>query len=232
MTAAMSSDRTRLSRNESGHSPVAINCASPLHDCSLANARLADQNRIVLLAACEDLHDALDLLCTADRRIQLTIRRQLCEIPAEMIQRRSLGFLLALCRGWGRRYTARRGCAASLRKFSPEQAQGFLARLIEIDPGIRKHLRSDPLLFAKKTEEEMFGTNVRVIELTRFSHRKLEHLLGTRSIRKVRASGRRGGSPAKPQRRSRRRSAENRRDREEGKGRDAFAFANQPEQYV
>ena len=43
----------------------------PFDDRRLADARLADQHRVVLLAAAQDLHDALDLLGAADRRVQL-----------------------------------------------------------------------------------------------------------------------------------------------------------------
>jgi hypothetical protein len=41
---------------------LAIELREPLDDRRLADARLADEHRVVLLAAREDLHHALDLL--------------------------------------------------------------------------------------------------------------------------------------------------------------------------
>ena len=45
-----------------------------LDDGRLAHARLADQHRIVLGAAREDLHDPADLVVAADHRVQLALR--------------------------------------------------------------------------------------------------------------------------------------------------------------
>src|SRR5688572_20945753 len=73
----------------------------PFDDCRLADSRLANQHRIVLLAAREHFHDALDLLCPPDRRVELTFTRELRQIAAEVIECRRLGFLLTLLwRGW------------------------------------------------------------------------------------------------------------------------------------
>jgi hypothetical protein len=47
----------------------------PFDDGGLADARLADQHRIVLGAAREHLDDAADLLVAADHRIELALRR-------------------------------------------------------------------------------------------------------------------------------------------------------------
>ena len=45
----------------------------PLDDGGLADARLADQRRVVLGAAAENLDDALDFLLAADHRIELAL---------------------------------------------------------------------------------------------------------------------------------------------------------------
>src|SRR5437016_5897061 len=80
---------------------------SPTH-CSSprTHAGFADEHRIVLLAPRQHLHDTLDLLRAADRRIELAFSRELRQVAAEVIQRRRLGFLLAFlrccrrCAGW------------------------------------------------------------------------------------------------------------------------------------
>src|ERR1700748_129525 len=48
----------------------------------LADARLADQHRVVLRAAREDLHDPLDLVLTAHDRVELALGGELGEVAA------------------------------------------------------------------------------------------------------------------------------------------------------
>ena len=48
----------------------------PLDDGRLADARLADQDRVVLGAARQDLDDAADFLVAADDRIELALARR------------------------------------------------------------------------------------------------------------------------------------------------------------
>ena len=67
-----------------------------LDDRRLADAGLADQHRVVLLAARQDLHHPLDLLGAADRRIELAFRGQLGQVAAEVVERGGLGLLLGL----------------------------------------------------------------------------------------------------------------------------------------
>ena len=51
------------------------------NDRSLADTRLTNQNRIVLRAPAEDLHDAFDLGFTTDQRIEFVVRRVFSKIP-------------------------------------------------------------------------------------------------------------------------------------------------------
>ena len=55
-------------------------------DGGLADARLADQHRVVLGAAREHLDDAADLLVAADDRIELALRGQLGQVAAVLFQ--------------------------------------------------------------------------------------------------------------------------------------------------
>jgi hypothetical protein len=58
-----------------------------LGDRRLADAGLADQDRVVLRAAREDLDDAPDLVVAADDRIELALLRGGGEVPAEALER-------------------------------------------------------------------------------------------------------------------------------------------------
>jgi len=86
----MSRLMTRRSRSDSGTSPAMMRWDRPIDDRGLADAGLADQHRVVLRAAAEDLDDAADLLVAADDRVQLAVARALGEVDAELVQRPEL----------------------------------------------------------------------------------------------------------------------------------------------
>ena len=65
------------------------------HGC-LADARLADETGIVLLAAVEDLNDALELLLAAYHIVKLPRSGSVCEIYAVIVQKLALRRLSAL----------------------------------------------------------------------------------------------------------------------------------------
>ncbi len=66
----------------------------PLDDRGLADPGVADQHRVVLGAAREDLDHAADLLVAADHRVELPRLRLGGQVAAELLQRlrRRLGF--------------------------------------------------------------------------------------------------------------------------------------------
>jgi hypothetical protein len=57
------------------------------HDRGLADARLADQHRIVLGAAREHLHGAADFLVAPDHRVELAVARRLRQVARVFLQR-------------------------------------------------------------------------------------------------------------------------------------------------
>jgi hypothetical protein len=63
----------------------------------LADARLADEDGVVLLAPRQHLHHPLDLLRAADHRVELLLARLLCEVATELVEdERARGLGLAL----------------------------------------------------------------------------------------------------------------------------------------
>ena len=62
----------------------------PLDDRGLAHARLARENRVVLPAADQDIHDLPNLGLAADHRVNLSLPGALREIDAELIEGRRL----------------------------------------------------------------------------------------------------------------------------------------------
>ncbi len=167
----------------------------PLDDRGLAHTWLANQNRVVLLASCQDLHHSLDLGRTTDRRVERILGGECGEVATEVIERRCLRLLLRL--RWHRlraarlRLGRRAGAGRGLRHLAAEEAERLGACLLERDPRIGEHLRGDAFFLAEQAEEQVFGADVGMIELARFHHGELKHLLGARRVRQLRSRGRR-----------------------------------------
>ena len=68
--------------------------ARPFRDRGLADAGLADEQRIVLLPPAQHLDSAVDLGFTADQRIDLALARLLIEVDAIGVERVALLFRL------------------------------------------------------------------------------------------------------------------------------------------
>src|SRR5262249_7706054 len=66
----------------------------PPGDGGLADAGVAEQHRVVLGAAAEDLDDAFDLVGPADDRVELALAGQFGEVATEGVQGRGLGLAL------------------------------------------------------------------------------------------------------------------------------------------
>ena len=73
-------------RDVAGDDPV----REALGDGGLADARLADEGRVVLGLSAEDLDDPLDLLLAPDDRVELAGARGLGQVDAEGVDRRGL----------------------------------------------------------------------------------------------------------------------------------------------
>src|SRR5450759_5788211 len=73
-----------------------------LRNRCLAKSGLANQSRVVLRASGQDLDDSLDLLLTADDRIELAQAGGLREVDAELVDRRRLAGALGLLGRSGR----------------------------------------------------------------------------------------------------------------------------------
>ena len=71
----------------------------PLRNRGLADAGLADEQRIILLPPAQHLNGAVDLGFAADQRIDLAVARLLVEVDAIGIER--VAFLLRLVTGFG-----------------------------------------------------------------------------------------------------------------------------------
>ncbi len=145
-----------------------------LDDRGLADARLADQHRVVLRAAREDLHHALDLVLAADDRVELALARLLGQVATELVEQ--LGALLGLGLCARSLRLAPAGAATRAR----EHADDLVADLLGVGVEVEQDARGDALVLAHETEQDVLGADVVVPERERLAQRELEHLLGAR----------------------------------------------------
>ena len=144
-----------------------------LDDGGLADTRLADQYRVVLRAAREDLHHALDLGLPSNHRVELPLRSQLREVAAELVE--ELRALRLLARGPALRLPAPAGAG--------EHANDLVADLLGVGVEVEQDARRDALVLANEAEQDVLGADVVVAERERLSERQLENLLGARRER-------------------------------------------------
>ena len=130
----------------------------PLDDRGLADARVADEHRVVLRAAREDLDDAADLVVPPDHRVELPLPRELGEVLRVLLERA----VLALRLGGG----------------DARAAADVLQRLP--DPLRRRARRAERLagagLLLRRREQEVLGRDVLVLELLRLVLGAIEEL--------------------------------------------------------
>src|SRR5439155_26214980 len=135
----------------------------PFHDRRLADAGVADQDRVVLRAARQHLHDAADLLVAPDDGVELAASRELGQVLRVALQR--LVLLL------GRRIGDARG-ATDLLERGEERGLGEAAR--------REESRGAALPVAYDRQEEVLAGDVVVLEVARDLLREVEELVERR----------------------------------------------------
>ena len=138
-----------------------------LDDGGLADAGLADQHRVVLRAARQDLHHALDLGLAADDRVELALGGELGQVAAELVEQ--LRGLLALARG-----LALLAAAAGTR----QHADDLVADLLRVGVEVEQDAGRDALVLAHEPEQDVLGADVVVAEAERLAQGQLEDLLG------------------------------------------------------
>ena len=149
-----------------------------LDDGGLADARLAEQHRVVLGAAGEDLHDPLDLGLATDHGVELAVGGELGQVAAELVEQ--LRGLLALA-GAGRAGAA--GAALAAAAGAGEHPDDLVADLLGVGVEVEQDAGGDALVLADQAEQDVLGADVVVAERERLAQGQLEDLLGARRER-------------------------------------------------
>ncbi len=142
------------------------------HNGGLTHTGLADEDRVVLGAAREHLHDALSLDMTANDRIELVLTRGLREVTTKLIEHRGAS-LLALT-------SATTNTHGLLALEAGDQLINLVTHARQIGAELDKHLGGNAVGLAGQTEEQMLSADVRMTQLQALAHGVLDNLLGAR----------------------------------------------------
>ena len=165
-----------------GHLALRDAPGQALGDRRLAHTGLAHQQRVVLAAAAQDLDHALDLVLTADQRIDLAFLGLRIEVDRELLERRSLlalvggaRFLAGLgSRAFGRLGAVRRVALANAVRDEVHHVQACHALLVQVIDRMR-------ILFAEDRNQHI-GTGHFLLAIARGLHvhdGALDHALKT-----------------------------------------------------
>jgi len=146
-------------RDISGYDPL----GETFHDGRLAHAGLADDDRVVLCPARQDLHDPADLLVAADDGVKLALAGLFRQVPAVALER-----LVFFLRGLV-------GHPLGAPQVFEDRVDAVLCYAVYPESGRRRSIL--PVGYA---DEEVFGAHELVLEPFRFRERRVEGLLEAR----------------------------------------------------
>ena len=177
-----------LAQQQGGHFAFDDALRQPFDDGGLAHAGLADEGRVVLRAAGQDLDDAFDLHLASDDRVEFAFLGLGGQVDGQLVHQGGLGlvfifFLLASApdgfgcrrRGLGGGLSGRRVGAGLL-----QDAAGLAADLLGGDAQLAQHFHPQPIGGAHQAEQKVFGADVVVPHAAGLVDGVLEHLLGAR----------------------------------------------------
>ena len=139
-------------------------------DGRLADARLADQHRIVLGAAAEDLDHPLQFVIAPDQRVEGVVHGGLGQIAAELRQQRA--------------FLGPRG-----RHLFTLRTRQFLADGGQPQTALVQDLRGETLLFAQQAQQQVLGADVLVVQPLGFFRAIGQHALAFVAQRQIHGGG-------------------------------------------
>jgi hypothetical protein len=162
-----------------GHAPLGDLLGEALDDGGLADARLADDDGVVLGAPDEDLHDPRYLLLAPYNRVELVLLGVGREVAPVLVELPRLG-PLGLHAPPGGLAAAPAATAAAA-----EHPHDLPADLVGIHIQVGKNAGSDALALPDQPEQDVLGADVVVPELQRLSEGELQDLLRARGERRL-----------------------------------------------
>ena len=150
-----------------------------LDDGGLADAGLADEDRVVLRATREHLHHALDFLLAPDERVELALASELREVAPELVEDGRAAGPLGVALLTGR---AARG-ARLLAGLAGHHLDDLGAHARHVGAEIAEDLGGDAVTLAHEPEQHVLGADVGVTQLEGLAQRELQDLFRARGER-------------------------------------------------
>src|SRR5690625_3248877 len=135
-----------------------------LNNGGLTDARFTNKDRVVLGAARQDLHYALDLERATDHGVELAFAGGLRQVATELVEHGGAG------RGAFLRATGGDGLFALV---AGKQLDYVLAHRVEVGAQLHEDLSGDAFALADQAEQDVLSADVVVAELQRFAQREL-----------------------------------------------------------
>ena len=159
-----------LVREERWNVAVGDALRQAFHDGGLAYARLANQHRIVLRAAAQNLYHALHFIFATHQGIERAFASRLREVAAEFREQRSF-FRPRRCR------------------FFTRSARQLLAQGREAQTALHQDFRAKALLFAKDAKQQMLRADVLVAQALGLFRSHVQDALAFRAQRHFHGRG-------------------------------------------
>ena len=147
-----------------GHIAFDYPLGQPFDDSCLAHTRLADQRRVVLCAAAENLDDPFNLLHPPDHRVQLAFFCGCGQVHAQLVDQGCLGLFLLLLFGLG----------LALQQI----ARGLGAHPVQVDAETPQHIDRDAFTFPHQPQKQMLSADVVMAHHPGLFHSQLDHPFG------------------------------------------------------
>ncbi len=162
-----------------GHRSVGDELSEPLGNGSLANTRVAQDERVVLLAACQHLHNTLYLGVAANDRIQLALLGRLGEVAAVLFKHGTIHAGGAAHDVRSRTHICHGRAATRIGVLVHEAVDG-VAHGIAGDAHAREGFHSHAVTFAHDAQQQVLGRNIGLAARDGLAVGALKHTLGTR----------------------------------------------------
>ena len=151
------------------------------HHGGFTHPGFAHQDRIVLGAPGQNLHDAFHFLGPPDDRVKFGLARSLSEVASELVQNRRVAPRVGVIRSSA---ADTHSVATALLRLAAlvtgQQFNDSLAHIVQISAEFNEDLGGDPVAFPQQPQQDMLGTDVVVSQLQGLTHRKFQHLAGAR----------------------------------------------------
>ena len=173
----MSSANTVAVRSTSGTSPCDDAARQAFGDRGLADAGIADEQRIVLLPAAQHLDGAADLGIAADQRIDLALARLLVEVDAIGLER--IALLLGLVAGLGVGVLVDAAHRARLRHARPlgDAVADVVDRIVARHVLLLQEIRGMALALGEDRDQHVGAGHLFASGRLHVDHRALDHAL-------------------------------------------------------